>query len=251
MTNEDVVVATRLVAAQRTHRGLVRSANEDSVHVGANVLALADGMGGHAAGEIASALMIAALAPLDQPSTGDLLDRLEQAVLDGNSAIAEHARNSTETAGMGTTLTALLFDGARFGLVHVGDSRAYRLREATLSQLTRDDTFVQSLVDFGQITAEQARTHPRRSVIMQALTGQPVTLALALDRAEVGDRFLLCSDGLSDVVGADQIESVMAVTPDVEGCAAALVELALAEGGPDNITVVVADLVAADLADGV
>lgn len=246
MTHEDVVAATRLISAQRTHRGLVREANEDSVHVGVNVLALADGMGGHAAGEVASALMIAALAQLDQTADGELLARLEEAVLTGNTAIAEHAERHAEAAGMGTTLTAILFDGPCFGLAHVGDSRAYRLRAGHLSQLTHDDTFVQSLVDSGHITAEQARTHPRRSLIMQALTGAAVTPALVLGDAEVGDRFLLCSDGLSDVVGAEQIESALVGAGTVEECADQLVELALAGGGPDNVTVVVADLLAAN-----
>lgn len=238
-------MGTRLVSAQRTHRGLVREANEDSVHVGPNVLALADGMGGHAAGEVASALMIAALAQLEQADGGELLERLEKAVLTGNTAIAEHADRKAETAGMGTTLTAILFDGPRFGLAHVGDSRGYRLRAGKLSQLTHDDTFVQSLVDAGHITAEQARTHPRRSLIMRALTGEPVTPALVLGDAEAGDRFLLCSDGLSDVVAAEQIEVTMVGARTAEECADQLIELALAGGGPDNVTVVVADLLAA------
>ncbi|PWV72328.1 serine/threonine protein phosphatase PrpC [Nocardia neocaledoniensis] len=245
MTNDETVVAPRLVTAQRTHRGLVREANEDSVHTGANVLALADGMGGHAAGEVASALMIAALASLEHPGEGDLLSRLEQAVLEGNAAIADRARQSSETEGMGTTLSALLFDGTRFGLAHVGDSRVYRLRGGQLSQLTHDDTFVQALVDAGHITAEQARTHPRRSLIMRALTGAVVAPTLTLEQAEIGDRFLLCSDGLSDVVGAEHIERTMAGARSVEECAAQLIELALDGGGPDNVTVVVADLVAA------
>lgn len=246
MSDEDVVVPTRLVCAQRSNRGLVRAANEDSVHVGERVLALADGMGGHAAGEVASALMIAALAPLDQAADGDVLARLENAVLQGNSAIAEHVGRSTETAGMGTTLTALLFEGARFGLAHVGDSRAYRLRGAQLSQLTHDDTFVQSLVDGGYITAEEARTHPRRSVILRALTGAVIAPTLVLGHAEVGDRFLLCSDGLSDVVPADRIEQTLTAARTVDECAEQLIELALEGGGPDNVTVVVADLVATD-----
>ncbi len=237
-------MTTQLATAQRTHRGLVRAANEDSVHTGTTLLALADGMGGHAAGEVASALMIAALAPLEQHGDGELLERLEQAVLEGNLAIAEHARRSAETAGMGTTLTAILFEGTRFGLAHVGDSRAYLLRGGQLSQLTHDDTFVQSLVDAGHITAEQARTHPRRSMILRALTGAALAPALVGGDAEIGDRFLLCSDGLSDVVGAEHIELTLARARTVDECADQLIELALEGGGPDNVTVVVADLVA-------
>ncbi|MFD6391700.1 PP2C family protein-serine/threonine phosphatase [Nocardia sp. NPDC055029] len=237
---------TQLTHATRTHRGLVREGNEDSVHAGPRLLALADGMGGHAAGEVASGLMIAALLPLEHDHEGELLDRLEQAVLRGNNAIAEQAARSTEQSGMGTTLTAMLFDGTRYGLAHVGDSRAYVLRAGELSQITHDDTFVQSLVDAGHITAEQARTHPRRSLILRALTGDPVTPTLVLGDAEPGDRYLLCSDGLSDVVTEEKIAQFLRSAGTVAGCAEQLVELALLNGGPDNVTVVVADITAGD-----
>lgn len=235
-------MSTRLTCATRTHRGLVRTGNEDSVHVGPRLLALADGMGGHAAGEVASGLMIAALAPLEHDLDGDLLDRLQQAVLRGNDAIAQRAAQSSDQEGMGTTLTAMLFDGSRYGLVHVGDSRAYRLRDGGLSQITRDDTSVQALVDAGHITSEQARTYPRRSLIMQALTGRPFTPTLVCADAAPGDRYLLCSDGLSDVVTEDQIAAFLRAAGSVEECAEQLVELALLGGGPDNVTVVVADV---------
>ncbi|MFE6921207.1 PP2C family protein-serine/threonine phosphatase [Nocardia sp. NPDC057663] len=237
---------TQLTCATRTHRGLVRAGNEDSVHAGPSLLALADGMGGHAAGEVASGLMIAALLPLEHDHEGELLDRLEQAVLRGNNAIAEQAARSTEQRGMGTTLTAMLFDGTRYGLAHVGDSRAYVLRGGELSQITHDDTFVQSLVDAGHITAEQARTHPRRSLILRALTGEPVTPTLVLGDAEPGDRYLLCSDGLSDVVTEEKIGQFLRSAGTVAECADQLVELALLNGGPDNVSVIVADIVAGD-----
>ncbi|GGN69099.1 hypothetical protein GCM10011610_07080 [Nocardia rhizosphaerihabitans] len=237
---------TQLTCATRTHRGLVREGNEDSVHAGHRLLALADGMGGHAAGEVASGLMIAALLPLEHEHEGELLDRLEQAVLRGNSAIAEQAARSTELNGMGTTLTAMLFDGTRYGLAHVGDSRAYLLRGGELAQITRDDTFVQSLVEAGHITAEQARTHPRRSLILRALTGDPVTPTLVLGEAEPGDRYLLCSDGLSDVVTEEKIGEFLRSAATVAECADQLVELALLNGGPDNVTVIVADVAVGD-----
>lgn len=186
--------------AARSDRGLVRSNNEDSVYAGARLLALADGMGGHAAGEVASQLMIAALAHLDDDEPGgDLLGKLAAAVREGNAAIADQVEEEPELDGMGTTLTAILFAGSKLGLAHIGDSRAYLLRDGQLTQITRDDTFVQSLVDEGRITPEQAHSHPQRSLIMRALTGSEVEPTLTVREARAGDRYLICSDGLSDV----------------------------------------------------
>ncbi|MFZ2173356.1 MAG: PP2C family serine/threonine-protein phosphatase [Rhodococcus sp. (in: high G+C Gram-positive bacteria)] len=232
--------------AARSDRGLVRSNNEDSVYAGARLLALADGMGGHAAGEVASQLMIAALAHLDDDEPGeDLLGKLEAATREGNDSIADHVQEDPELDGMGTTLTAILFSGSKLGLVHIGDSRAYLLRDNKLTQITRDDTFVQSLVDEGRITAEQAHTHPQRSLIMRALTGNEIEPTLTVREARAGDRYLLCSDGLSDVVSDETIENTMREGTQDE-CADRLIELALRSGGPDNVTVVVADVIDLD-----
>ncbi len=232
--------------AARSDRGLVRSNNEDSVYAGARLLALADGMGGHAAGEVASQLMIAALAHLDDDEPGeDLLNKLEAATREGNASIADQVEDEPELEGMGTTLTAILFAGKKIGLAHIGDSRAYMLRETKLSQITRDDTFVQSLVDEGRITAEQAHTHPQRSLIMRALTGNEIEPTLTVREARAGDRYLLCSDGLSDVVSDETIENTMNEGNCAES-ADRLIELALRSGGPDNITVVVADVIDLD-----
>jgi serine/threonine protein phosphatase PrpC len=229
--------------AARSDRGLVRSNNEDSVYAGARLLALADGMGGHAAGEVASQLVIAALAHLDDDEPGgDLLGKLNEAVHQGNSAIAAHVEADPELEGMGTTLTAILFDGNRLGLVHIGDSRGYLLRDGELTQITKDDTFVQTLVDEGRITAEEAHSHPQRSLIMRALTGHEVEPTLIMREARAGDRYLLCSDGLSDPVSHDTILEALQI-PDVVEAADRLIELALRGGGPDNVTVVVADVV--------
>jgi serine/threonine protein phosphatase PrpC len=229
--------------AARSDRGLVRANNEDSVYAGARLLALADGMGGHAAGEVASQLVIAALAHLDDDEPGgDLLSQLNDAVHQGNSAIAAHVEADPELEGMGTTLTAILFAGSRLGLVHIGDSRGYLLRDGELSQITKDDTFVQTLVDEGRITAEEAHSHPQRSLIMRALTGHEVEPTLIVREARVGDRYLLCSDGLSDPVSHDTILEALQI-PDVAESADRLIELALRGGGPDNVTVVVADVV--------
>ena len=229
--------------AARSDRGLVRANNEDSVYAGARLLALADGMGGHAAGEVASQLVIAALAHLDDDEPGgDLLSKLDAAVHDGNSAIAAHVEADPELEGMGTTLTAILFAGNRLGLVHIGDSRGYLLRDGELTQITKDDTFVQTLVDEGRITAEEAHSHPQRSLIMRALTGHEVEPTLIMREARAGDRYLLCSDGLSDPVSHETIAEALQIA-DVAESADRLIELALRGGGPDNVTVVVADVV--------
>ncbi|MCV7174282.1 protein phosphatase 2C domain-containing protein [Mycolicibacterium sphagni] len=229
--------------AARSDRGLVRANNEDSVYAGARLLALADGMGGHAAGEVASQLVIAALAHLDDDEPGgDLLSKLDEAVHEGNSAIAAHVELEPELEGMGTTLTAILFAGNRLGLVHIGDSRGYLLRDGELAQITKDDTFVQTLVDEGRITAEEAHSHPQRSLIMRALTGHEVEPTLIMREAKEGDRYLLCSDGLSDPVSQETILEALQI-PDVTESADRLIELALRGGGPDNVTVVVADVV--------
>ena len=229
--------------AARSDRGLVRSNNEDSVYAGARLLALADGMGGHAAGEVASQLVIAALVPLDEDEPGgDLLHKLEDAVHQGNSDIAEQVELNPDLDGMGTTLTAILFAGDRLGLVHIGDSRGYLLRDGELTQITKDDTFVQTLVDEGRITAEEAHSHPQRSLIMRALTGHEVDPTLTMREAREGDRYLLCSDGLSDPVRHETILEALKIG-DVTASADRLIELALRGGGPDNVTVVVADVV--------
>ncbi|KZS65767.1 serine/threonine protein phosphatase [Mycobacterium kansasii] len=229
--------------AARSDRGLVRANNEDSVYAGARLLALADGMGGHAAGEVASQLVIAALAHLDDDEPGgDLLGKLEAAVRAGNSAIAAQVEMEPDLEGMGTTLTAILFDGNRLGLVHIGDSRGYLLRDGELTQITKDDTFVQTLVDEGRITAEEAHSHPQRSLIMRALTGHEVEPTLTMREVRAGDRYLLCSDGLSDPVSDETIHEALKI-PDVAESAYRLIELALRGGGPDNVTVVVADVV--------
>lgn len=229
--------------AARSDRGLVRANNEDSVYAGARLLALADGMGGHAAGEVASQLVIAALAHLDDDEPGgDLLAKLDAAVRAGNSAIAAQVEMEPDLEGMGTTLTAILFAGNRLGLVHIGDSRGYLLRDGELTQITKDDTFVQTLVDEGRITPEEAHSHPQRSLIMRALTGHEVEPTLTMREARAGDRYLLCSDGLSDPVSDETILEALQI-PEVAESAHRLIELALRGGGPDNVTVVVADVV--------
>lgn len=235
--------------AARSDRGLVRSNNQDSVYAGPRLLALADGMGGHAAGEVASKVVIAALAPLDDDEPGDdLLGQLHQAVLAGNNAIAELVASDPELEGMGTTLTAILFAGSKMGLVHVGDSRCYMVRDGELTQITHDDTFVQSLIDEGRITEEEAANHPQRSLLLQALTGHEVEPTLTIRECRAGDRYLLCSDGLTGPVSTETIAEALRI-PDPQQCADRMIELALKGGGPDNVTVIVADVVDVEFGD--
>ncbi|MDX8144102.1 PP2C family serine/threonine-protein phosphatase [Lentzea sp. BCCO 10_0061] len=228
--------------AARSDRGLVRNNNQDSVYAGPRLLAVADGMGGHAAGEVASKVVIASLAHVDDDEPGDdLLGKLRDAVASGNGAISELVTSDPDLEGMGTTLTAILFAGNRLGLVHIGDSRAYLLREGSFAQITHDDTFVQSLIDEGRITADEAATHPQRSLLLRALTGHDFEPSLTVREARAGDRFLLCSDGLSGVVSLETLDEAIRI-PDPQACADRMIELALKGGGPDNVTVIVADV---------
>jgi serine/threonine protein phosphatase PrpC len=232
--------------AARSDRGLIRGTNQDSVYAGPRLLAVADGMGGHAAGDVASKVVIAALEHLDDDApSGDLLQALRQAVFDGNEHLREVIREAPHLEGMGTTLTAVLFAGGRLGLCHVGDSRAYLLRDDEFSQITHDDTFVQSLIDDGRITEEEANSHPQRSLLLRALNGQDVEPDLSMRDARAGDRYLLCSDGLSGVVTFETIASAIR-DPDPQATADRLIELALRSGGPDNITCIVADVIEDD-----
>ncbi|TKJ26430.1 protein phosphatase 2C domain-containing protein [Blastococcus sp. CCUG 61487] len=229
--------------AARSDRGLIRGNNQDSVYAGPRLLAVADGMGGHAAGDVASKVVIAALQHLDDDApSGDMLQALREAVFEGSEHLREVIRDSPQLEGMGTTLTAILFAGGRLALCHVGDSRAYLLRDGEFTQITHDDTFVQTLIDDGRITPEEANSHPQRSLLLRALNGQEVEPDLSMREARAGDRYLLCSDGLSGVVSEDTLADAL-TDPDPQTTADRLVELALRGGGPDNITVIVADVV--------
>jgi serine/threonine protein phosphatase PrpC len=222
----------------------VRPNNEDAFYTGPRLLAVADGVGGHAAGEVASAIIIDALAPLGDSEPGyDLVGRLHEAVVAGNAAIAEHVAADPRLQGMSTTLTAILFAGSRYCLLNIGDSRTYLLRDGTLEQLTRDDSYVQLLVDEGHITQEAAGSHPQRNLVLQALTGEEVMEpAMTVREARAGDRFMLCSDGLSDVVDRGRLAETLRAGEPQESVAR-LIELALANGTRDNVTAIVADVI--------
>ncbi|MGI5211420.1 PP2C family protein-serine/threonine phosphatase [Plantactinospora sp. CA-290183] len=230
--------------------GLVRSNNEDVAFAGSRLVAVADGMGGAPAGEVASDIVIRALAPVEHAGTdAEPLAALVDAIDTANRRIRETTDADPETEGMGTTVTAVLLHRDRLVLAHVGDSRGYLLRAGTLRQLTRDDTYVQALVDQGGLTPAEARRHPQRSLVTRAVQGSPLHPATIALTAEPGDRLLLCSDGLSDVVADEAIGQVLGTQPDRGQCAKELIMLAQQAGAPDNVTLVVADVVEAGTAD--
>jgi protein phosphatase len=238
----------RLVFAAATDVGRMRKNNEDSYLSSQPVAAVADGMGGHSAGEVASAIAIEELAALRGRGPWEnetaATDDLKQAILRANRRIREMAATDRKLNGMGTTLVALLEDGDMVHVANVGDSRGYLLRQGELSQVTVDHSLVQELVDDGRLSPEDAERHPQRSVITRALGIDPeVEFDLFTYKLQVGDRLLLCSDGLSDVVEPAQIRKVLLRVPSAQRAARELVTVANANGGPDNITVIVVDAV--------
>ncbi|HEX2355247.1 MAG TPA: PP2C family serine/threonine-protein phosphatase [Micromonosporaceae bacterium] len=236
--------------AARSDRGLIRDGNQDSVYAGPRLLAVADGMGGMAAGDVASNIVIAAMAPLDEDVPGDaLVDALRNAVDTANQQLRDTVDANPQLEGMGTTLTATLFSGSKLGMVHVGDSRAYLLREGEFSQITKDDTYVQMLVDEGRISPEEASSHPQRSLLTRALDGRDIDPEYSVRQVLPGDRYLICSDGLSGVVSGDTIAETLRDYVDPQECVERLVQLALRGGGPDNITVIVADATDQDIVE--
>ena len=242
-------MSTALRYAARSDVGLVRSNNQDSAYAGSHLLVVADGMGGHAGGDVASSVAIGRLAALDSETpASDIVATLEESVLEANQEILRRARDEPQLRGLGTTITALLRAEGKFALAHIGDSRAYLLRDEETVQITKDHTFVQRLLDEGRLTEDEAERHPQRSVLMRVLgdVDADPELDLSLRAAHAGDRWLLCSDGLSGLVSLDTIDATMKDIEDPGECADALVQLALKGGGPDNITCIVADVVDLD-----
>ncbi|MFI6640476.1 PP2C family protein-serine/threonine phosphatase [Streptomyces sp. NPDC050504] len=237
--------------AAGSHKGMIREGNEDSGYAGPRLLAIADGMGGQAAGEVASSEVISTLVTLDDDIPGsDILTSLGTAVQRANDQLRMMVEEDPQLEGMGTTLTALLWTGQRLGLVHVGDSRAYLLRDGVLTQITQDHTWVQRLVDEGRITEEEATTHPQRSLLMRALgSGDHVEPDLSIREVRAGDRYLICSDGLSGVVSHQTMEETLASYQGPQETIQDLIQLALRGGGPDNITCIVADVLDTDSND--
>jgi protein phosphatase len=178
-----------------------------------------------------------------------MIDKLRGAVDTANQQIRDAVDANSALEGMGTTLTAVLFDGSKIGMVHIGDSRAYLLRDGEFTQVTKDDTYVQMLVDEGRISLEEANSHPQRSLLTRALDGRDADPEYSVRQALAGDRYLLCSDGLSDYVTDGAIEQALLSCPDPQMCAELLIRLALRAGAPDNVTVIVSDVAFAEAAE--
>ncbi|MHA6631166.1 PP2C family protein-serine/threonine phosphatase [Pseudonocardia sichuanensis] len=229
--------------------GRRRETNQDSAVTTPRMLAVADGMGGHAHGEVASTVAVTALLDLDAQLRGsdlgelDLLAALRGAVEDAAARLTDMAEQDPDLRGTGTTVVAFLVDGTRIGVLHLGDSRAYLLRDGELRRLTHDHTLVQSLVDEGRISEAEAATHPRRSWLVKTLqdSSSPEPDLFALEGSP-GDRYLICSDGVTAVLADPQLHEVLAAAADPAAAVAQLIEHANAGGGPDNITCIVADL---------
>lgn len=234
--------APHVSSAGVTDVGRVREANEDDLYVGETVVAVADGMGGHLAGEIASKTALEPVRALDGQVFEDAetaLQTLRAAVVQANATVSQMAADEPTYRGMGTTLTAAMLEGRRLHLAHVGDSRAYLLRSGDFSQITDDHTFVQHLIDEGQITAEEAASHPQRSIITRAIGVSPQVDVDAMSlELEDGDQVLLCSDGLTGVVDDATISRELASGDELDDILGRLVEAANRAGGPDNITAV-------------
>lgn len=236
--------------AARSDVGLVRADNQDSGFAGPHLLAVADGMGGAAGGDIASSIAVGALAALEGEALApdEALDKLKEAIARAHTDIVERAHNDPELSGLGTTVTAILRSGSTLAMAHIGDSRGYVLREGVLEQVTSDHTFVQHLVDTGRLSVADAENHPKRNLVLRVLgdIDADVPVDISVREARVGDRWMLCSDGLSGVVSKATIQQTMQEVEDPEDCADALLALALAAGAPDNVTCVIGDVVDLD-----
>lgn len=233
-------------SAAVSHVGKIRSNNQDSGYAGTHLFLVADGMGGHAGGDVASAIAAKRVAEADAeygtPEEAEYA--LQSALISANSLLAETVFEHSELTGMGTTVSGILRVGDKVAMAHIGDSRIYRFRDDALEQISSDHTFVQRLVDSGRITAEEAAVHPRRSVLMRVLGD--VDAAPEIDTAvfdvRPGDRWLLCSDGLSSYVSEDKIASILGAVRGAQGAADRLVKESLDHGAPDNVTVVILDI---------
>jgi PPM family protein phosphatase len=230
-------------AAAATDQGLGRSNNEDSIFAGNRLFVVADGMGGLPAGELASDILVRALAVVDDmPDTGEPLQDLLAALRTANERIEAAIADDGARDGMGTTVTALLLSGDAVAALNVGDSRCYLVRDGGLTQLTRDDTYVQALVDQGVLTPDDARRHPQRALVTQAVQGGDFQPTGRMVPIRAGDRFLLCSDGLSDYVTDEVIGETLRSVADRVKCADELIRRTLQVGAPDNVSVIVCDV---------
>jgi protein phosphatase len=233
-------------SAAVSHVGKIRSNNQDSGYAGAHLFVVADGMGGHAGGDVASAIAAKRVAEADAEyaSPEDAEYALQSALIAANSLLAETVFEHSELTGMGTTVSSILRVGNKIAMAHIGDSRIYRFREGKLEQISADHTFVQRLVDSGRITPEEAAVHPRRSVLMRVLGDVDAApeIDTAIHEVRAGDRWLLCSDGLSSYVTEEKISSILQTVRTAQGAADRLVKESLDHGAPDNVTVIITDI---------
>ena len=244
-------MSTPILSAAASHVGKIRASNQDSGSVGNHLFVVADGMGGHAGGDVASALAIRHLVPLDRPygSVEQAREELYRGILDAGKELTRAVADHPELTGMGTTLSGMVRVGDKVVVAHIGDSRIYLLRDGVLEQITADHTFVQRLVDSGRITPEEAAVHPRRSVLMRVLGDvdvEPEIDTHILD-TQPGDRWLLCSDGLSGYVQEREIAEILLTTDDPEEACEKLIQASLAEGAPDNVTAVIVHIDTSDV----
>lgn len=237
-------MVTPVLSAASSHVGKVRASNQDSGSVGNHLFVVADGMGGHAGGDVASAIAVKHLVGIDHAfdNADDAREELYRGILGAGAKLTQAVAEHPELTGMGTTVSAMVRVGLQMVIAHIGDSRIYRLRDGTLEQITADHTFVQRLVDTGRITAEEAAVHPRRSVLMRVLGDVDVDPEIdthIVDTAP-GDRWLLCSDGLSGYVSEREMAEVLISIDDPREAVDKLILASLAEGAPDNVTLVIA-----------
>ena len=231
--------------AARSDVGRIRAKNDDSAYVGRHLAVVADGMGGHAGGDVASAATVLDMLHLDHGDyDGDAITVLADEIQTANSLLSELVHINPKLAGMGTTVTSLLLAEGKLHFAHIGDSRAYRLRDGEFEQVSVDHTFVQRLIDEGRLRPEEAETHPHKNVLMRVLGDVDASPELDLDTLDVkpGERWLLCSDGLNYVAG-HVVERTVRETKDLRECAETLVDLTLEAGSPDNVTVIMLEIV--------
>ncbi len=239
-------MATTGKSAAVSHVGKIRANNQDSGYAGRYLFVVADGMGGHAGGDVASAIAVKRIAETDRQyaSPNDAEFALRTALLAANSLLAETVFEHGELTGMGTTVSGIVRVDDHIAMAHIGDSRIYLFRDGVLKQITADHTFVQRLVDSGRITPEEAAVHPRRSVLMRVLGDVDASpeIDTAVMKTLPGDRWLICSDGLSSYVAEDKIQAVLGSIPTAQDAAERLVKESLDQGAPDNVTIVLVDV---------
>lgn len=241
-------MALTLRFAAASDVGKVRTNNQDSAYAGRHLAIVADGMGGHVGGDVASASTVLDLVHLDQETTEDVETVLPDEIQAANSILNELVSANPKLSGMGTTVTALLLTGDTFQYAHIGDSRAYRLKDGKFTQMSRDHTFVQRLVEEGRLSPVEAENHPHKNVLLRVLGDSDASPELDIHQfpASAGERWMLCSDGLNAVVSEPVIEQIVRGTKDLQETADDLVQVTLDNGSPDNVTVVVIEVVEED-----